>query len=205
MLKLKKYGLEKIMHIKIERFFKAFKAKNFFMSAVFLWFIFMNVLSCMPVDISEPPFSEENFAPMILSATPDSFNGPYNYSELPSNKIIVKIIDLNTTDTLTLGWYVKDANNQLEVPYKTVTLRKATDDSTSNEAIFSFELKEEYLVCGLNRITLLVSDRGLKDGGLSEGNGKPYPSKFEILKDETNANKVKVNLRNWLIRKECTQ
>ncbi len=171
-----------------------------------LWSVFsMNMISCMPVDISSPPFEQENFAPMIVSATPDPFNGVYNYSELDSSKIIIKVIDLNTTDTLTLGWYVKDVNNQLEVPYKNSVIRRATDNETDNEAVFSFELKEDYLVCGLNRVILLVSDRGLKDGGLSGDDDYPYPSKFEILKDEKNANKVKIDLREWIIRKECSE
>ena len=173
---------------------------------LFLWSIlFMNMNSCMPIDISTPPFEQENFAPMIVSATPDPFSGAYNFSELSSNKIIVKVIDLNINDTLTLGWYVKDVNNQLDVPYKNSIIRKATDDETSSEAIYSFELKEDYLVCGLNRVILLVSDRGLKDGGLSGEDDYPYPSKFEILKDEANANKVKIDLREWIIRKECSK
>jgi len=165
----------------------------------------MNINSCMPIDISEPPFDKENFAPMIISATPDPFNGPYNYSELSSNKLIIKLIDLNTSDTLTLGWYTKDINNQLEVPYKSSSIRKATDNETSSEAIFSFELKDDYLICGLNRVILLVSDRGLKSGGLSGDEDHPYPSEFEILKDEINAYKVKIDLREWIIRKECTK
>jgi len=157
----------------------------------------------MPVDISEPPFEQENFAPMIVSVSPISFNGPYNYSELETQKIIAKIIDLNLDDTISVGWYVKDINNQLEVPYKSINIRKATNDETSEDALFSFNLKEEYLVCGLNRVILLVSDRGIKDGGISGDGNLPYPSQFEILKDEVNANKVKIDIREWIIRKEC--
>jgi hypothetical protein len=159
----------------------------------------------MPIDLIEPPFEQENFAPMLISATPNQFNGPYNYSELSSNKLIVKIIDLNTSDTLTLGLYVKNVDNQLEVPYERSIIRKATNNESSNEAIFSFELEEKFLDCGLNRVILLVSDRGLKTAGLSGDDGTPYPSEVEILEDEENAYKVKVNVSEWLIRKECTE
>ena len=163
--------------------------------------------SCMPIDIAIPPNEGENFSPTIISATLDPFYGPYNFSELSDDDsltITVKITDLNdNNDILTLGWYVKDVNNQLEVPYKYHIEKKATDNETNTNARFTFELKKDYLVCGLNRVILLVSDRGLKPNGISGDGTPPYPSNTELINDEENAKKVKIDLREWLIRKEC--
>lgn len=171
---------------------------------MFLWsFLLFYFNSCMPIDIEPSPFDKENFAPMIRLTTPDVLHSPYNLKDITSGKLIVKVIDLNTLDALTLAWYVKDANNQLEVPFKEFTIREATDNENSEKSIFEFQLKENDFVCGLNRVILLVSDRGIKEGGLSGEDGYPYPSNLEKKRDKENASKVKIDTAEWLIQRIC--
>ena len=172
---------------------------------IVLWSsIFMIFNSCMPIDISESPYENENYAPKIFSPTPDPFIGVVSLPpEENSITISVKITDRNESDLVTLGWYVRDANNPIPFPYISSSFRKATSNENDIPATFTFELESKELQCGLNKLTLLVSDRGLKNLSAEESNIIPFPGELEEARDPENAQKVKTDMMQWIIRKDC--
>lgn len=174
---------------------------------IVLWSsIIMIFNSCMPIDITESPYENENYAPKIFSPAPNPFIGVVSLPpEEQSITISVKITDKNESDLVTLGWYVKDANSPTPFPYVLSFFRRATSNENDISAIFTFEVESNKLVCGLNKVTLLVSDRGLKNlqGTDNEDTVIPYPAEEEEVRDLENAQKVKTDMMQWIIRKEC--
>jgi len=155
---------------------------------VILWSnIFMIFNSCKPIDVTGSPFEEENFAPVIVSATPNPF-GTYIYSALEKDTISVTITDLNEDDKLSVKWYIQGVGDpSLSNPKNPII----------EENTYSITLSDNLNCTGLDKVnvvTLLVSDRGLSTNGLPENNNLPYPEKIEDIGD------VKINLRKWVIK-----